>query len=262
MLDRKSLGLLLYSSSQVWDGLEMVFTNEILDPETYLFKTRRLLEIVRSRYGGAFSNALIVGCGSGREAEVISDDFGCKVDGIDTNSDQFAACDNSKIRLFAMDASKLEFENASYDLVYSFHAIEHIQNLNKAMSEMRRVLRPNGAYCIGTPNKSRMIGYFGSSTTLYKKVRWNLADLRMRVTGRWENALGAHAGFRREELLNLCLTTFGDAQDVTDEYYLRLYADKIKLINALISLNLSRIAFPAVYAVGRKSTPITSTIEK
>jgi SAM-dependent methyltransferase len=230
----------------------MLLTNEILKPENYLLKTRCLLDMVLLHYGGNFSSSLVVGCGSGREAALIAEVFGCKVDGIDLDGSQFLSQQSADVRFMAMDASHLEFESASYDFIYSFHAIEHIRNLDQAMSEMKRVLRPGGVFCIGTPNKSRLVGYVGSSTTLYKKLMWNLADFYMRLTGRWENALGAHAGFRRNELLQLCRSAFGEISDVTDEYYLRLYANKKSIIETLIRLNLADIMFPAVYAMGRR----------
>jgi len=46
--------------------------------------------------------------------------------------------------VYQMDAENLEFENDSFDKIYSVHTIEHIPNLKKAIDEMDRVLKPGG----------------------------------------------------------------------------------------------------------------------
>ena len=47
-------------------------------------------------------------------------------------------------QVYQMDAEHLEFENESFDKIYSAHTIEHIPNLTKAFKEMERVLKPGG----------------------------------------------------------------------------------------------------------------------
>lgn len=44
-----------------------------------------------------------------------------------------------------MDATRLEFEDESFDIVYSFSAFEHFPDPRTALSEVGRVLRPGGA---------------------------------------------------------------------------------------------------------------------
>jgi ubiquinone/menaquinone biosynthesis C-methylase UbiE len=46
--------------------------------------------------------------------------------------------------LQVMDATALEFDDARFDKVYSFHAIEHIPQADRALAEIRRVLVPGG----------------------------------------------------------------------------------------------------------------------
>ena len=182
----------------------------------------------------------------------MSQRFACAVAGIDVDGSRFEPCDNSNVHLQVMDAARMSFPDASFDFLFSFHAIEHIAELDAAFAEMRRVLKPSGAFCIGTPNKKRLIGYMGVASTFRHKLLWNLEDWGMRLKGRWENHLGAHAGFVDSELLAMCQQAFGDGANVTDAYYRRLYRSRSSLIEAIIKAHLGMWIFPAVYAVGRR----------
>jgi ubiquinone/menaquinone biosynthesis C-methylase UbiE len=53
--------------------------------------------------------------------------------------------------LRVMDAERLDFPDASFDKIYSFHAIEHIPRLDRAFAEMARVLRPGGRILLVYP---------------------------------------------------------------------------------------------------------------
>jgi ubiquinone/menaquinone biosynthesis C-methylase UbiE len=194
----------------------------------------------------------VVGCGDGREAGQLARELGVGVVGIDIGAEfDFAHDESAPATLLTMDAQTLEFEDNSFDVIYSFHAIEHIELPLKALREMRRVLKPGGVYLIGTPNKSRAIGYVGSASPVKERIRWNVADWRARAAGRWSNEAGAHAGFTSRELLEMCVQVFGDATDVSDEYYLHLYASRKGVIRLLIRTGLSRFAYPAVYVAGK-----------
>jgi len=199
-------------------------------------------------------DVLVVGCGSGQEAAFLADYFSADVIGIDLGGgfDPDAA---AKADLRVMDATALELADDSFDLIYSFHALEHIDDPDKALAEMRRVLRPGGWYCVGTPNRSRLIGYLGSPPSLANKVRWNLQDYGMRLRGRFRNELGAHAGFTSPELAAKCRTAFGQTTEVTDEYYTALYGGgrARPAISLSTTVGVSRFVFPCVYFTGQRS---------
>jgi SAM-dependent methyltransferase len=225
-------------------------------------KTNALLGLIFPRLDRQTNRALVVGCGSGHEAGLLARTLGIDTIGIDIGM-EFAfdheAAKPARLRL--MDARALDFESESFDLVYSFHALEHIPDFRKALGEMSRVLRVGGTFCIGTPNKARLLGYLGSSAPLTTKIAWNLIDLSKRARGRWSNEQGAHAGFHAEELRNHCRHYFGDAWDVTDEYYLSLYRKWRRTIERLAATPLKHRVFPCVYVSGRK-TPHTAPGEE
>lgn len=221
-----------------------------VDLESQARKVDVICDMLRRR--GARGRVLVVGCGDGREAGQIARRLELDVVGIDIGEEfEFEFEDSRPATLMTMDAQALEFQDQSFDVIYSFHALEHMSDSQMAMSEMRRVLRPGGMYLVGTPNKDRVMGYIGSASPVADRIRWNIADWRARLAGCWSNEQGAHAGFTSHELLAMCGNAFGNASAVSDDYYLRLYASKKRLVNALIRSGMSRWAYPAVYVAGR-----------
>jgi SAM-dependent methyltransferase len=203
---------------------------------------------------------LVVGCGEGLEAAILAHRLRAQVTGID-----FPTFDGRPnllpryaevpgVDLLEGDANRLAFDDASFDLVYSFHALEHMPDPPAAAAEMRRVLRPGGRYYVGAPNRSRLFAYFGAKKgklTLAQKVGRNLHDWGARLRGRFRNDLGEHAGFTRRELADLCREAFGHAQDATVDYYLTRYPRHRALIGILTRTRLDRLLLPSVYVLGK-----------
>jgi ubiquinone/menaquinone biosynthesis C-methylase UbiE len=194
---------------------------------------------------------LVVGCGSGREAAVLAHELDAEVIGIDL-SDAFDPVAARIADLRQGDATRMEFADASFDCVYSYHALEHIPDYRAALAEMQRVLEDGGTYCIGTPNRHRLFAYFGSSQTSWRlKVAWNLADWKARILGRFRNEFGAHAGYSAAELRHLLAAAFGDAEEISVTYYRQLYRRQATLVTLLAATGLGRFSFPAVYFLGQ-----------
>ena len=216
-------------------------------------KTGALVRLLRATQGPHIGRILVVGCGEGYEAGILARSFGAATIGIDICIDfSFDHAGSAPAELRVMDARRLDFPDASFDLVYSFHALEHIPEPRRALAEMARVLCPGGTYLIGTPNRDRLVGYVGSAIPLRTKIHWNLADLSKRLRGRWSNEQGAHAGFAEAELRDLCAAAFGDTpRAIAEAYYREIYPRR--LVEAIIRLGARRFAFPCVYVTGRKA---------
>lgn len=84
---------------------------------------------------------LEVGCGQGHLTKALAAQ-GVDIVGVDANP-QAAEVSGSDL-VQCMPAESLLFDDASFDVVVSVHAIEHIPDLTQAMSEIARVLRPGG----------------------------------------------------------------------------------------------------------------------
>src|SRR5207244_2336620 len=119
--------------------------------------------------------------------------------------------------------------------------------------EIHRVLKKGGGFWIGTPNKSRIVGYIGGKgATLEDKIKWNFADWRARLEGKFENALGAHAGFTSKELNGLLSAVFPRVEDQTKIYFQTVYANHPQIIKFIESSGFSRFIYPSVYFSGKK----------
>ncbi len=215
-------------------------------------KTEKIVEIIRRFYPSKIENLLVIGCGSGTEAAILAQKLGVKVIGIDIE-DNF----DSEARKFAVleigDAENLVFKENTFDFVFSYHALEHIPNPKQALIEIHRVLKTGGGFWIGTPNKSRVIGYIGGKkTSLRQKVDWNIADWKARLEGKFENELGAHAGFTANELHALLSKVFPVTKDQTTNYFATIYANHPQILRFIERFGLSRLIYPSVYFSGLK----------
>jgi SAM-dependent methyltransferase len=52
------------------------------------------------------------------------------------------------------DAAQLPFRDASFDAIVSNHSLEHIERLDQALDEIRRVLRADGSLYVAVPDAS------------------------------------------------------------------------------------------------------------
>jgi SAM-dependent methyltransferase len=201
-------------------------------------------------------SGLVVGCGNGNEVVYLRRAFRSeRVFGLDVVTN-FASAARAERGLLRADAQKLPFPSAIFDFAAAFHSLEHVGDATRALDEIRRVLRPGGWFYVGVPNKSRAVGYLGSAdATTWQKITWNLVDWKARLRGRFENELGAHAGFTRAELSKLLTERFANIQLLTEEFIRFKYGGRLPppLLNLLLAPSVVNYAAPAHYALCQKS---------
>ncbi len=102
---------------------------------------------------------LDVGCGVGYFSKLLTN-YGAEVWGTDINPDSVKICKQTiGPNFFVGNASKLEFEDNSFDKILCSEVLEHLKDDKGAVREMFRVLKPNGTIVITVPCTK---GVFGS----------------------------------------------------------------------------------------------------
>jgi len=200
---------------------------------------------------------LVAGCGRGHEALFIRQTLGGSLVGIDI--DEFwepeLGRDLDGFELSVASVQELPYPDDSFDIVFYHHVIEHVPDPAGSLAELSRVLRPGGLIYIGTPNRHRLVGYIGSfDATTAQKLKWNLKEYGQRLTGRFRNEKGAHAGFSARELRRLLgAARFTDITFLTGEYLTFKYGAKLPkpVLRAVCSDPLREVAAPSVYVTAR-----------
>ena len=118
-------------------------------------------------------SVLDLGCNAGYGTELISHKYSIKIKGIDVNKEYINHANKilveSKNDYRDYDGSKIPFQSNSFDIVYSFHVIGHVQNIDIFFQEIYRVLKPGGYLLIITPNaRYKFFAFIDSIINNYK----------------------------------------------------------------------------------------------
>lgn len=106
---------------------------------------------------------LDVGCGAGYAMLKAIESKNCEVFGIDPNpGDHGVGRNGSGFKIPVENikqafAEEIPFESKSFDVVYSSHVLEHVNDEQKSLSEMKRVLKDDGILIIGMPTSDMAI---------------------------------------------------------------------------------------------------------
>ena len=190
---------------------------------------------------------LVVGCGDGTEAAHIATETGALVVGLDLDVD--ASKRRPGIHMLRADARALPFRDGTFDALYCYHVLEHVPGPGRAVAEAHRMVAAPGFAFFGTPNRARLVGYLGGRATTLEKLRWNLADWGKRLTGRWSNEAGAHAGFDASELSRMLRGSFRYVRDVSLRYYAHKYPGLTGAWTFAFRFGFGRFLAPSVYFV-------------
>lgn len=101
------------------------------------------LEVELVERYAAGKDALEVGCGTGLILGRVAQ-FARRAAGIDLSGGMLAKAASRGLRVTQASATELPIATASVDVAYSFKVLAHIPDINAAMREMARVVRPGG----------------------------------------------------------------------------------------------------------------------
>jgi ubiquinone/menaquinone biosynthesis C-methylase UbiE len=143
------------------------------------------------RYDFRGKSVLVVGAGTGGEALSFYKK-GATVSGIEPDEDGYDIL-QEKVRLGGLDADKfksdkaeaLSFADNSFDFVYCWTVLEHVEDVRKSIDEMIRVCKPGGYVFIQVPDyRFPYEGHYKVILVPFapKWVQWIYLKLRGRPT--------------------------------------------------------------------------------
>lgn len=112
--------------------------------DKYELKMMRKMSLVSD-----MENALEIGCGNGNGTKLIKKYFSPNnIIAIDLDKKMIKIAQNrnkdNSVTFRVMDASKLDFPDNYFDVIFDFGIIHHIPNWKDSIQELKRVLKPNG----------------------------------------------------------------------------------------------------------------------
>jgi len=143
------------------DGLDnATLIQEILAPIEELHLRGRLATMELAKRVGLNESMRIldIGCGIGGSARTLASEFGCHVTGLDLCEEYCRAAEiindrvglSNKIEIRQGNALNMPFDNAIFDTVFIQHVLMNIENKERLLSQIYRVLRPKGRLALNT----------------------------------------------------------------------------------------------------------------
>lgn len=165
------------------------------------------------RFISAGNSILDIGSGAGYGAHFLSK-FTKSVIAIDYSHEAVGYSsgiyDNDNLQYVVMDARDLAFSDCTFDIVCSVHVIEHLQEVEKFLSEAKRVLRQKGVFIVATPNKETFSpGYSSSSSPLPYHVREWYKDEFENLLSDYFGSITIYGTYLTKRSISIILYTMG-----------------------------------------------------
>jgi len=143
------------------------------------------------------SVVLDVGCGTGNNTLLLATTSCSRVIGLDLSLGMLreASTKSISLPLLQAPADTLPFSDESFEFVFMTEVVHHLPDVNRTMSEIYRVLRASGSFCLVTQShkqiEGRMTSRFFPATIEVDQARYPDIDVL-------EKSMCA-AGFHRVE---------------------------------------------------------------
>ena len=96
---------------------------------------------------------LEIGCGQGFNTQILAKNTKNDVIGIDFSREEIIIAKKryKGVNFEVMNAENLKFKGNTFDKIYAIQILEHVDNLDKVLDEIARVLKPKGRVIISVP---------------------------------------------------------------------------------------------------------------
>ena len=127
-------------------------TRQAIIYDEHLVRYEFAKQFVKDKY------VLDIACGSGYGSKIIAEAGAKKVVAVDVDKEtiDFAKKNyfNENIKYITGNAEEIKQDSNLFDVITSFETIEHLQNPDKFLNELARVIKIDGIAIISTPNKN------------------------------------------------------------------------------------------------------------
>lgn len=111
------------------------------------------------------SKILDIGCAEGATIRFLADMFGdkFKYTGVDLSKERISVAKNKKTlntEFIVSTGEKMKLQSSSYDCILCSQVLEHVEDEDSLLSEIKRLLKPNGIFQIDTVYKKTWAWYF------------------------------------------------------------------------------------------------------
>lgn len=137
---------------------------------------------------------LELGCGRGHLTKRLKEDLQLDATGVDANAEAVEVGVTDGLR--SMVAEDLDFPDATFDGIISFHMIEHVPPIQDAFHEMYRVLRPGATALYVYPAEPIRGAYSWPASIILYGTPTRARDIHVhKLTPKKVRELSANAGF-------------------------------------------------------------------
>ncbi len=135
------------------EGTEVRKLAELEDDHWWYRERRHLL--AKAISGLAPGRALDIGAAGGGNTRVLRQ-HGWDAIALEYGADGAEVAHGRGLATLRGDATRLPLADASLDLVVAFDLLEHLEDDDAAVAEVRRVLKPTGTYLVAVPADPRL----------------------------------------------------------------------------------------------------------
>lgn len=135
------------------------------ESKTSYYSATREINLIKNLISYSFKNksVLVVGAGTGMELFQLKN-LGARVYGIEPEQRAIEIL-NLKASKYNLEqkrikkgvAEKLPYKDGQFDFIYCWQVLEHVQNLEKSITEMIRVTKKNGWLFFGCPDYRQIV---------------------------------------------------------------------------------------------------------